>query len=538
MPSKEFKIKNRIAGIVLSLSLFSPLSVDAEDWPSFGHDTQRSGSIAETTLSPENVAGLELKWSAQVDNIPLALNSLSAPIVAASVPTAHGTTSVVYVAGSSNTFFAIDVRDGKVLWNRTFDSAVLPHGESFFLCPNAANATPVIDAKRSMVYTIAADGKLYGLDLASGKTRFGPFQFVPAYAKAWSLNFYEGVIYTSTSQGCGGDRSGVYSMDVTDAMHPTSHELLVRKDFGAGMWARGGVVIDKDHRLYTSTGDGNFDPTAGDYGSTFLSAKLPDLTLSDYYSPANWKDINKYDLDLPSGGLVAFPYQHRELIAGGGKESVIYLLDEKSLGGKDHHTPIYSTPVLANDAHELEQKGMWGAPAVWIDAGNKQTWLYMTIWGALSKQAPAFPMRNGEIPHGSIVAFQVVDDVHTHQPALRPAWISPDFNLPDAPVVNNGVLYALSTGENSQQVHDEGLLHFDSVDAWKKNLLTTEQRAAGTRPAVLYALDAKTGKLLFQSGDALKSWTHFSGLAVSDGRVFAVDHSSRVYCFGLEDKGK
>ena len=120
-------------------------------------------------------------------------------------------------------------------------------------------------------------------------------------------------------------------------------------------------------------------------------------------------------------------------------------------------------------------------------------------------------------------------------PMLRPAWISPDFNLPDAPVVSNGVLYALSTGENSQQVHDEGMLHFNSLDEWKRNLLTTEQRALSTRPAVLYALDARTGKILYQSGNAFRSWTHFSGLAVSDGHVFAVDHSSRVYCFGLKD---
>src|SRR5439155_4314473 len=64
-------------------------------------------------------------------------------------------------------------------------------------------------------------------------------------------------------------------------------------------------------------------------------------------------------------------------------------------------------------------------------------------------------------------------------------------------------------------------------------LLTTEERGSGTRPAVLFALDAKTGKLLYQSGDSMKSWVHFSGLAVAEGHVFTVDYSSRVYCFGL-----
>jgi outer membrane protein assembly factor BamB len=133
------------------------------------------------------------------------------------------------------------------------------------------------------------------------------------------------------------------------------------------------------------------------------------------------------------------------------------------------------------------------------------------------------------------MAFTVVEDNRTQQPILRPAWISPDFNLPDPPVVANGVLFALATGENPQQTHVQGLMHFKNVEEWKQNLLTTEQRATGTRPAVLYALDAKSGKLLYQSGTAMKSWVHFSGLAVSDGRVFAVDHSSRIYCFGLKD---
>jgi hypothetical protein len=46
------------------------------------------------------------------------------------------------------------------------------------------------------------------------------------------------------------------------------------------------------------------------------------------------------------------------------------------------------------------------------------------------------------------------------------------------------------------------------------------------------ALDAKTGKLLYRSGKAMKSWNHFGGLAVDQGNVYAVDHSSTLYCFG------
>jgi outer membrane protein assembly factor BamB len=523
-----------VCGTPLLLSLILGQSATAADWLTFGHDSRRSGATEENILSPQNAGRLEVKWSTQVDNLPLALNSLTAPLVASNVA---GTKTVVYVAGSSDTFFALDAENGKVLWNRTFNSVIQPQNDSFYLCPNAVNATPVIDEDKKIVYTIARDGKLYGLDMASGAVKFGPFQFIPAFAKPWSLNLYDGVVYTSTSQACGGDRSGIYAMNVNDVMRPVVRQLLIRKGFGGGMWDRGGVVIDKN-RLYTSTGDGGFAPEAGDYGSSFVAVKLENFQVLDYFTPSNWRDINKYDLDLPSGGLVAFRYEQDDLIAGGGKEAVLYLLSEKSLGGNDHDTPLYLTPPLANDNKELEQKGMWGSPAVWLDPETKETWLYVTIWGPLSKGAPQFLLTNGDVPHGCIMAFHVLRDSKTHKPSLQPAWISPDFNLPDPPIVTNGVLFAVSTGENPQQQHVQGILHYKSVEEWKKNLLTTEERGMGTHPAVLYALDAKTGKLLYQSGDAMQSWVHFSGLATSNGRVYAVDHGSRVYCFGLKDQAK
>ena len=296
---------------ILFLVVSSARSVTAADWLTFGHDPQRSGWTPETILFTENVRGLELKWATQLDNVPLALNSLTGPLAASGVVTPEGTKTVIYVAGSSDTFFAVDAQDGKVLWSRTFDSAVLPKGESFFLCPNAVNATPTIDRGKSIVYTIARDGRLYGLDLGTGKTKFGPFQFVPAFAKPWSLNLYEDVVYTSTSQGCGHDRSELYAMDVTDEMHPVIHQFSVRTGYGAGMWTRGGVVIGDNHRLYTATGDANFDPAVGDYGSSFLATTLRDFRLLDYYTPANYKTSTRATLTYLQAAWLRFPISTR-----------------------------------------------------------------------------------------------------------------------------------------------------------------------------------------------------------------------------------
>ena len=203
-------------------------------------------------------------------NEPRSLAALTAPVVADGVTTPTGIRSVVYVAGSSDNLNALDAATGKLIWSRTFESHVLPKDAGMWLCPNNLNATPTIDKARGLIYAIAADGKFYGLDLGTGETRIGPVQFVPAYSKDWSLNLSNDIVYTSISQGCGGARSGIYSMDIRHPNRPVIHDLLVAKS-GAGIWGRGGVAIGADGRIYASTGDGEFNPAEGEYGSSLIA---------------------------------------------------------------------------------------------------------------------------------------------------------------------------------------------------------------------------------------------------------------------------
>jgi hypothetical protein len=230
---------------------------------------------------------------------------------------------------------------------------------------------------------------------------------------------------------------------------------------------------------------------------------------------------------LSKSGIVGFRYKDKELIAGGRKEAILYLLSEKSLAGKDHHTPLDRTPPLANDDKELEQKGMWRGPAVCFDPATEQVWLYVTTWGRTSKTLPNFLLTHGDAPHGCIMAFNVVRNSKKHKPSLRPAWVSPDFNLPDAPIVTKGVLFALSA-ETTLVSNTCRACYITTAKRSEKEPAHERKRGMGTHPAVLYARDAKTGKLLYQSGQAIQSWVHFSGLAASNERVYAVDHSSRV----------
>jgi outer membrane protein assembly factor BamB len=508
----------RVIAILFSLAA----TLGAGDWLTYGHDPQRTGwAFEEHTLSPENAASLELKWKAKLSTDSYSLAALTAPVVASDVSTSRGLRAVAYVAGITGTVFALDAETGDTLWTHTFKYVVLPGKGGYqgtFLCPNGITATPVIDRSTGILYVIGGDGALYGLDLGSGKVRYGPVQFVAPYSKNWSLNLVDGVIYTTLAQGCGSGISGFYAVDIKDRHHPVVRQMLLSNTNTGGIWGHGGPVIGTNGRIYGGTADGMFDPIAGDYSNTVAAASIPDLKLADYFLPANWLYLRKKDFDLGAASPVYFGWRNRNLIAHGAKEGIVYLLDADRLGGADHQTTLYTTPRLGNDrAMCCEGLGIWGGVSTARDTGG-QTWLYVPMGGPPAAAGAKFPITNGDNPRGSVMAFKVAADPQSGNPMLEPAWISGDFNLPSPVVIANGVVLGLSTGENAMQRGGEAL------------------RLKNTRPAVLKALDAETGKELYNSGDAMASWVHFSGLAVSNGKVFAVDHDSNVYCFGLPRK--
>src|SRR2546422_7543877 len=118
-------VRDILCGAILSwFFLANPLF--AADWLTFGHAPQRTGwAVNEVTLTPQNVNGLELKWGVQLKNEPLSLNALTTPIVATDVTTPQGIKTLVYLAGSSNQFYALDSKDGELVWSMAFETHVL-----------------------------------------------------------------------------------------------------------------------------------------------------------------------------------------------------------------------------------------------------------------------------------------------------------------------------------------------------------------------------------------------------------------------------
>jgi outer membrane protein assembly factor BamB len=505
----------------------------ASNWLTFGHDPQRTGwAKGDNELSLENVRSLQLKWKVHLKNKPLSLTALTAPLVASHVTTTRGLRTVVYVAGSSDKVFALDAQTGRTIWSKSLENrAVGPGYPGMWLCPNNLNATPTVDKAKGLIYALSAEGILYGLDLGTGKRRFGPVQFVPPFSKDWSLNLWQGVVYTAISQGCGGALSGIYAMDVHDPRLHMIRDLILEHGFGAGIWGRGGVVIGKNGRMYAATGDGAFNPANGDYGSSIIAVSPHSLKVLDYYSPKNHAELTQYDLDIAAASPVWFHYRDFNLLAGGGKEGVLFLLNADQLGGGNRETALDDQKV-ANDKLQYEENGIWGALSTWTEADG-EVWVYVPVWGPASKKAPVFPLNHGTHSHGCIMAFRADIDARSGEPQLKPAWVSRDFDVPEPIALAGGVAFVLSTGENTQQTL--GATVVSEPGHYGNRILNNRERMENTQHAILYALDCRTGRVLYQSGNIITTWVHFSGLSIANGQVYVVDHDSSVYCFGLKN---
>ena len=59
-----------------------------------------------------------------------------------------------------------------------------------------------------------------------------------------------------------------------------------------------------------------------------------------------------------------------------------------------------------------------------------------------------------------------------------------------------------------------------------------EERAERSTPAVLYALDAATGKDLWSSGTTMTSFAR-AGLSAGGGQVYVVTFDNTLYAFGI-----
>jgi outer membrane protein assembly factor BamB len=144
--------------------------------------------------------------------------------------------------------------------------------------------------------------------------------------------------------------------------------------------------------------------------------------------------------------------------------------------------------------------------------------LYAPAWGPPAS-GTKFALQHGDTPDGSLMAFKVEE--LAGKPVLTPAWNSLNMSVPTPAIIANGIVFALSDGDSPVQFGPSG------------DLLSVEDRKAKAGHAVIYALNAATGDVLYSSADTIRGFSHFSAPAVGGGRVYVCTADGKLYAFGL-----
>ncbi len=495
------------------------------DWLTDGGNPQRTAwQRDETILTTRNAKELRLLWKLTLDTPPREMHSLLPALVAGHVDTQNGPRQIVVVTGVSDNLYAIDADRGVLLWTKRFDHTAVGDTaqQGGPMCPGGITATAVIGPTtvpgRYTIYAASWDGTLHQVNVADGVDVNPAAKFMPPNGKPYALNLWHGVVYTTTAQGCGGHPNMVYAYDLA------TNKVGSWGPAGGGMWGRTGPAIGSKGVLYTGTGDGRWDPERGIFGNGIIGVQqnltTKALELVDYYAPSNAEWLFKRDLDMQVTPTI-FDYKGRELMVAAGKECRVYLMDTESIGGDDHRTPLYRSPLLCNEAVNFASAGVWGAMASWEDAGGTR-WVLAPFWGPKHSFFQA-PLEHGAVREGGIAAFKLEERDGSLR--LIPAWISRDMNRAEPPVVANGVVLAYGSGESTTQATPELGLGVNRSDV----------RIQHSTHAVLYALDGETGDELWSSGPQITSWNHWAGLSVANGRVYLGTFDGTLYCFGVPE---
>jgi outer membrane protein assembly factor BamB len=500
------------------------------DWLTDGGDVERSGwAKNEKILTRDNVKSLKLKWKLETGNQPRALHSLMPVLVIGQLSTANGVKQVGIFSGISDNLYAFDVESGKIIWQKHWDYPA-PAGRGGgrgnaptdprrlgFLQPGGSSDTPVIgpaDAQgRRPVYFVTGDGMLHTLNAADGTDIEPPYMFYGG--KGWALNLVGTTLWMQTTYAV----ASIAAVRVDDPQH----KVMTWSAGSGGAWGRRGVAVDSEGTAWTTTGDGVYDLTSDPprYANSVVGVHIVnnEMKLKDYYTPTNWEWLRKRDLD-PNNTPTVFKYKGRELIAASGKECRLYLLDPESPGGEKHQTPAFKTSLFCNEEVDFQDMGSWGALSSWEDSSGTR-WVLAPFWGPVHSQAK-FPLSYGPVKEGGVAAYKLVE--RSGRLEFDPAWVSRDMKRGEPVIITNGMVIGYGSGEETKQAWPDIGLQFDS----------SIRAAKGTR-AVIYVLDAMTGKELWSSGDQIHQFNHFSGVTVANGRIYLGTYDGTLYCFGVDE---
>jgi hypothetical protein len=498
-----------------------------------GYDANVSGAnLAEVTLNTSNVAPSTFGL---VFTLPVDANIFAQPLYVPNVAIAgQGTHNVVYVATMSDSLYAFDADTGVKLWSDNFASSVgaapVPYAQFAF----AGNrnivgnlgilSTPVIDPSTNILYLVACTlesgtmvYRLHAVDITSGdelivaggtaisgsykgSTFDAPHQTqrVSLVLSGNQVVFGFGAMEEEASD-VGGYVGWVMAYNKMTLVQSGAFATVTTGTKGGGVWQSGRPpVVDSSGYVYVFVGNGyttGYDGVNNFNESALKFNPAAGLSLVDWFTPGNWSLMDLNDFDLTGSGPMLIPGTN--LIAGGGKAGVLYVLNTANLG-KESSTDSGVVQEFTITADEIR-----GGPVYWQrSTANGGPLLYN--WGD-SDSLKAFAF------NGSTLA-----------------------TTPSA------------QGGNSNQTWPGGILALSangdtpgSGVLWASVATSGDPENNPPTPGALYAFDANNvatelwDSTMNATRDNLGNFAKFVPPLVVNGKVYMATQSSQVAVYGL-----
>jgi outer membrane protein assembly factor BamB len=466
------------------------------DWMTAGGDAQRSSWIrVDPKISPENLAkpGFDFIWKVAVD--PNARLAPAPPVLLNSYIGYRGFRSLAFVGGTGDKLVGIDTDLGRTEWRQQLPAT------STGACGDATVAV-------ARATTAAFPGQQAG---------FGGFGARRGPAKSDVGQPLEGAVTLK---------------EVSANLTPPGG----RGNAGRGPAGRGPTppgfgrmpsvvnVITRDgmlHSIYVSNGEPQHPAVRFAPANTSLTGLIvvDNVAYATASQGCGAAPNEVLALDLESNHLAEFHVEGGTIVGSAGlamgPDGTVYVsttagellaLEPKTLKLKNAYKagqPFASAPVIIQHDDQA-----------WIAASTKDGRIHLldgTMASALATSnpigSPAGSLATWQDSAGArwllgttasaLVAWRVAQ--RNGAPAIEPGWTSGDLSTPLAPAIVNGVAFTASTGAS---------------------------------PA-LYALDAATGKALWNSGRKIASAIRGGGLSAGNSQIYLGANDGALYVFGF-----
>ena len=532
----------RTAAVALAGALLLTASIVAQTHVTTQHnDVARTGAnLTETVLTTTNVNVsqfgklFERAVDDEIYGQPLYVDSLDIPSL--------GVRSVVYVATNNDSVYAFDADNPAAsapLWHVNYTNpaaGIVPVprtdvGQACGTYRDFANnigigGTPVIDAASQTIYFVTRTKengtfvqRLRALDIRNGTERPGSPVVIQAsvvgtgdgrdaqnniafnartHNQRAALLLDRGTVYITWASYCD---QGPYHGWILGYDAASLQQVMVYNtspDGGlAGIWqSGGGLAADANGNIYGLTGNGSFNGDTGgrNFGNSFIKVS-PTGTLLDWFTPFNWSFLNATDEDLGIQNALLIP--NTNLVVGGGKEGVMYVLDRNNMG----HFRSGNNGQILQSFQASSAGRMNGAPVFWNSP---------TYGPAIYLWAAGDPLK----------VFRLVGGLFQTPATAQSSVLSPG-GMPGAMLSlsangstdGTGILWAtLSRAGDPNHTSQPGILRAYDASNVTRELWNSQQNA--TR-------------------DSLGLFSKFSPPTVVDGKVFVATLSNKLVAYGL-----